>query len=185
MFGQLGAPEPPLLDAEGRVMLLRALLARHRARLRLFRASARLTGFAQELSGALAEFQSHQVSPAQLRALAAHLDATPGIAAKLHDFALLLEEYLAWLDARGLQDAQNRLDLLAAALRSAAPAPCIAGLWVDGFAEFAPQEVTVLAALAPHCERATITFCLDREPREAVSWLSSWAVVGADMIVYW
>ncbi len=177
MLEQLGEPEPRLLDAEGRVMVLRALLARKRPQLQLFRASARLTGFAQELSDVLAELQSHQVTPAQLRAVAAHLGETPGIAAKLHDFALLLEEYLAWLDARGLQDAQNLFDVAAAAFRRAPAESRIAGLWADGFAEFAPQEVAVLAALARHCEQATLTFCLDHEPKEQVSWLSTWAVV--------
>ncbi len=176
-LAQLDEPEPRLLDAEGRVMVLRALLARNRPRLNLFRASARLTGFAQELSNALAEFQSHQVTPEQLRAVATHLGETPGIAAKLHDFALLLEEYLAWLSARGLQDAQNLFDLAAAALRRVPAQPRIAGLWVDGFADFAPQEVTLLAALARHSEHATVTFCLDRGPKEPVSWLSTWAVV--------
>ncbi len=177
MLDELGEPEPRLLDAEGRVMVLRALLARERANLRLFRASARLTGFAQELSGALAEFQSHQVTPDQLRAVAAHLGETPGIAAKLHDFALLLESYLVWLNGRELQDAESLLDVLAFALRRAPAQPRIAGLWVDGFAEFAPQEVAVLAALTRHCEQATVTFCLDREPKDSVSWISTWSVV--------
>ena len=177
MLDELGEPEPRLLDAEGRVMVLRALLARERANLRLFRASARLTGFAQELSGTLAEFQSHQVTPDQLRAVAAHFGETPGIAAKLHDFALLLESYLVWLNERGLQDAESLLDVLASALRRAPAQPRIAGLWVDGFAEFAPQEVSVLAALTRHCEQATVTFCLDREPKDPVSWISTWSVV--------
>lgn len=177
LFEQLDAPEPHLLDAEGRVMVLRALLVRKRSQLKLFRASARLTGFAQELSNALAEFQTHQITADQLQTLATRLGEAPGIAAKLHDFALLLEEYVGWLEQRGLQDAANLLDLLAATLHRAPAQPRIAGLWVDGFAEFAPQEVAVLAALAPHCERATITFCLDREPEEEVSWLSTWAVV--------
>ena len=50
-------------------------------------------------------------------------------------------------------------------------------IWVDGFAEWAPQELDLLAALLPYCARATITFCLDQEPAGKISWLSSWSVV--------
>ena len=50
IFGQLGRRAPEMLDEEGRLMVLRALLARKRDDLKLFRASARLTGFAQQLA---------------------------------------------------------------------------------------------------------------------------------------
>src|SRR5207253_2444729 len=40
---------PRLLSEEGRVMVLRALLARNHAQLKLFRPSARLPGFARQL----------------------------------------------------------------------------------------------------------------------------------------
>ena len=43
--------------------VLRALLAKKRDELKLFRASARLTGFAQQLSLVLREIQSSQLTP--------------------------------------------------------------------------------------------------------------------------
>src|SRR5271169_3259169 len=70
---ELGRPAPKRLSAEGRVMVLRALLARKRDGLRLFRASARLTGFARHLSEALAELQRQNLTPASLLELAARI----------------------------------------------------------------------------------------------------------------
>ena len=61
---------PELLDDEGRVMVLRALLAREQPALRVFRATARLPGFARQLSQLLREFQRHQLTPARLARLA-------------------------------------------------------------------------------------------------------------------
>src|SRR3989442_10489653 len=55
---------PQLLDEEGRVMVLRALLAQTQSQLKVFRASARLPGFARHLSLLLRELQRHQQSPA-------------------------------------------------------------------------------------------------------------------------
>src|SRR5438105_6291194 len=63
IFEQLEQPEPEMLDEEGRVMVLRGLLAEKRHALKLFRASARLTGFAQQLSLTLREVERHQLTP--------------------------------------------------------------------------------------------------------------------------
>src|SRR5262249_39937089 len=52
----------------------------------------------------------------------------------------------------------------------------VAGLWLDGFAALSPQELDLLAALMPHCEQATLAFCLDPKSQKG-SWLSHWSVV--------
>ncbi|MBI5383672.1 MAG: PD-(D/E)XK nuclease family protein [Verrucomicrobia bacterium] len=198
------APPPRVLDEEGRVMVLRALLMRmeREKQLQTFHATARLPGFAQQLSLLLRELQRHQLPPAKLAALAAKPDVTPALAAKLHDLALVLEGYLGWLNEHGLQDANGLLDRAAEALIESSKfkvqsstssesgianpqsAICnlqsairLAGLWLDGFAEMTPQELDLLAALVPHCDRATLAFCLDREPADELPWLSTWAVV--------
>jgi ATP-dependent helicase/nuclease subunit B len=118
---QLQAPRPKLLDEEGRLMVLRALLAKKRGTLKLFRASARLTGFAQHLSGLLREVQAAQLTPAGLRQVAAAMTANQELAFKLQDLATLLEEYLAWLTAHQLRDSECLLQDAAEALNRNAP----------------------------------------------------------------
>ena len=60
MFGLVRRQEPQVLDHEGRLMVLRALLARHRDRLKIFHASARLSGFSAQMSQVLTEMENHQ-----------------------------------------------------------------------------------------------------------------------------
>jgi ATP-dependent helicase/nuclease subunit B len=183
---QLDRRPPQILDDEGRVMVLRALLAKKRDSLKLFRASARLTGFAQELSLALRELQETQLTAESLNRLAAKVSEVPGLAYKLEDLATLLKEYLDWLKTNELQDSDSLLSAATHALRGA-PTAADFGLrnlaafnieagWVDGFAEMSEPELELLVALLPHCRRATITFCLDRVPAERISWLSNWAL---------
>ena len=116
IFEQLGRRAPELLEEEGRLMVLRGLLARKRQELKLFRASARLTGFAQQLSLVLRELQQHQLSPESLVQLAAQVQEVEGLAYKLQDLATLLEDYLGWLKAHQLQDADCLLAAAAEAL---------------------------------------------------------------------
>src|SRR2546429_7574087 len=70
VLAEFSQSPPKLLDEEGRVMVLRALLAQAQSQLKVFRASARLPGFAQHLNLLLRELQRHQHSPARLLALA-------------------------------------------------------------------------------------------------------------------
>ena len=182
VFDQLRAAPPKLLSAEGRLMVLRALLRRHDGELKLLRGSARRIGFAQELGGQLAELQQHQFGPTRLRALAADETLRRELRDKLHDLALMAEKYAEWLRSHGLQDANCLLDAATDTLRaglSHGQAPlAIAGLWLDGFAEMTPQEHALLAAVTPFCEQATLAFCLETEPTPDTSWLSIWSAIG-------
>ena len=173
---------PDLLDDEGRVMVLRALLARAQDSLKVFRATARLPGFARQLSQLLREFQRHQVTPDRLARLATRCDESPQLRDKLHDLHHLLRAYHAWLAESDVQDADQLLDLATRLLRDSSfairhsPFP-IAGLWLDGFAEMTPQELDLLCAVLPLCRKSTLAFCLGPEADESKSWLSLWSVV--------
>jgi ATP-dependent helicase/nuclease subunit B len=181
VLNNLGVTTRELLSEEGRVMVLRALLMQKQSELKVFRASARLTGFAQQLSLLLREFQRHQLSPGRLEQISRAGEAAAPLRDKLHDLAVLLRAYADWLKTHELQDASNLLDVAAEALnhegklRPAAVA--IEKLWLDGFAEMTPQEMELLAALAPHCGAMTLAFCLEKEHDTPPSWLSTWAVV--------
>lgn len=159
-----------LLREEGRVMVLRALLTQRYAEMKLFHSTARLPGFARQLSTVLDEMQRHQVLPEHLQRLAAQVETTAQLPEKLHDLALLLRAYLDWLESNKLQDANLLLDLAAEQVRRARQAKRfgLAGLWLDGFSELSVQELNLLAELLPACEQATLAFCLD-DSTEATS----------------
>jgi ATP-dependent helicase/nuclease subunit B len=176
----LGLPEPRLLNNEGRVMILRALLARHHRELQLFRASARLPGFAQQLSSLLRELQCAQISPERLAELAAKRGDTP-LARKLADIAFLYGKYLDWLAQENVQDADRLLDIAAMALNEAAKTtgvtPRFGGLWLDGFAEMTEQELSLLQAFLPWCTQATLAFCCEPSAFREREGFTLWSLV--------
>ncbi len=173
-------PSPRLLDEEGRCMVLRSLLTRRRAELKLFRASARLNGFARQLSLALHEIQSDQLTPVMLRILAAKWSALEGVGPKLEDLSLLLEDYLRWLREQQLLDSGCLLTAAAQATQTSTgdhPPMLCSALWVDGFMDCSSQEWDLLASILPLCHTATLTFCLTPSGRSDHHWLSSdWIV---------
>ncbi len=176
---ELHVAPPEQLNDEGRVMILRALLMRHASELKLFSKSARRPGFAQQLSQLLGELQQHQFTPAKLRELAQNKNLRRELRDKLHDLALLHENYSLWLAENKLQDANYLLDCAAKTLcKTQNPKLKIQNLFLDGFAEMTPQELDLLAAVLPFCENATLAFCLDEPVENENSWLSIWNVVG-------
>jgi ATP-dependent helicase/nuclease subunit B len=180
VFDRLNAALPEFLSDEGRVMVLRALLLRHEDELKLFRGSARRAGFAQETSRLLNEFQQHQLSPVKMRALAENNNLRSDLRDKLRDLALLHERYSTSLTENKLQDANHLLSAATGRLRANAENPALqfSALWLDGFAEMTPQEMDLLTATLPFCERATLAFCLDETGVKVNSWLSIWNAVG-------
>jgi ATP-dependent helicase/nuclease subunit B len=168
-----------LLDEEGRVMVLRALLRWNQPRLRLFRSSARMMGFAHELSGTLRELQRHRLGPERLEQIAAEVGAEdPSLSDKLRDLALLGRAYREWLEQHRLLDADLLPELAAERLRESEEGSAFGAVWLDGFAEMTPQEIELLAAVVRVSRTTTLAFCLDQEIREDPPWLSTWAVVG-------
>lgn len=182
IFEEFNVAPPNLLSAEGRLMVLRALLQRHADELKLFCGSARRAGFAQELGALLAELQQHQFTPTKLRALAADEKIRHELRDKLHDLALLSEKYAAWLGEHELQDGNHLLDAATETVRgefkTKNPKFKIEALWLDGFAEMTPQELALLTAIVPLCQHATLAFCLETEPAPTASWLSIWSSIG-------
>lgn len=178
---ELRLPRPPLLSEEGRSMVFRALLARAARRLRIFHASSMLEGFARQLSAELREIQQRGLSPEALQALARRADLSESLRNKLHDLAILLDDYLRWLGEHHLEDGSRLFDLAANALENARDAGReillkIEHLWLDGFAELTLQETALLVEVAQCCRTATLAFCVDTadtDPRQ--SWLSIWS----------
>jgi ATP-dependent helicase/nuclease subunit B len=180
IFDWLGKPKPKILNEEGRIMVLRCIAARKRKELKLFRASARLTGFAGQLSTALRELQRNDLSAEEIETIAQKLPETGGLRFKLQDLALLLRDYRMWLETHDLQDTDCLLTEAAKALNIAEPGLkkqiVLEHLWMDGFAELSTQELTLLQAIIPCCKEATLAFCLPAVSNQPLTWLSSWSV---------
>ena len=186
---ELGFPAGELLSEEGRLMVLRALLARHRNDLTLYRSSARLPGFAGQLSELLREARRHHLDATRLEKLAGDEKLSERLRCKLNDVARMAGAYREWLQVNDLNDADEVLDLAAERLRDLEipsrldpenqPPIYLSGLWLDGFAEMTPQETEFLAAVMPFCEQATLAFCLSDEGTGEGSRFSMWNVIGS------
>ncbi len=180
VLDKLGAPVPSLLDEEGRLMVLRALLTKRQSELKVFHANARMTGFARQASLILREFQQHDVDVAQLRHYSERFGSDTTLGRKLHDLSIALEAYLGWLEEHNLNDADNLFDAAIDAVRRLAPDSNdlrFGGIWMDGFGELPPKQLRLLTALLPRSENATLAFCLNDAEQDQRPWHSPWSPI--------
>src|SRR6266511_1413626 len=141
-----GGSRPPVVSPAQRSLLVRNAVST--ASLNGFRPSARFTGFADALGGAIAELESGLVDPGQLEG----------------DLASLYTAYRAELDRLGLSD--RDLERRHAAERVAGELDAWAGrpVFAYGFEDLTGAEWALLQALAG---RAELTVSLPYEPGRA------------------
>ncbi|HHV62363.1 MAG TPA: helicase-exonuclease AddAB subunit AddB [Firmicutes bacterium] len=163
VVSEVGGASRPYLSELGKIMALRSIVERRRDDLLMFGTVAQQAGFIESLANTLAELRAYNVS---LRALKSQLGALdrehPGgsqLALKLHDLAIIYEDFQNYLNGR-FTDPCDYLDLLSERLSMSRFARG-AYVWVDGFTGFTPQEFKVLGKLMQVAARVTVTICLD------------------------
>jgi len=163
VFMEVGGSALPPLEAVGKQMILRSILRRRAGDLRLFEKSARQRGFVERLATTLGEMRSYGHGADRLRAESALLkergEGDSLLAAKLHDLALVVEEYERFLAERYV-DPDSCLDSLAEQLAKKNRFHG-ARVWMDGFASFTGQEERALGALMRVAAETRIALCLD------------------------
>lgn len=155
-----GAARIPIGEL-GKRMVLRQLLEKYRANLRVFGKTAGRPGFADCLARTIGEFKTYLITPGNLDNAGRVIEGAELLKNKLGDLALLYHELNEYMSSR-YTDPDDYLTLLAEKL----PLSEIfrgAEVWIDGFKGFTPQEIRVIEILLQVTERVNVAFCLDPE----------------------
>ncbi len=183
LLSEFAPDSSQVLNEDGRLMVLRSLLAQHGAELQAFQSAAAIPEFAQEIGQLLQDLARHQLNADALKSLASRSDLTPSLQKKLADLEILSRRYRDWLDHNQLKDPECLLELATEQVRRLGPLEAtqhpfwIDQLWLDGFGEMTPQELDLVTAVVRHTREATIAFCLDPMAPVSDSWLDLWAPI--------
>ena len=170
---QLIAEVRPLANAElselGKQMVLRRLLQELGGKLIVFGKSANKKGFVSSLSQIIRELRQYDKSCEDLesqknRLLSTHRAELRPLAEKLDDLQLLYSEYQNYIEGRFI-DPDDYFDI-AGDCCDRAKTIKNAKLWVDGFAEFTPQQYRLLENVLRQVECAEIMLCLDPQSEQ-------------------
>ncbi|HEU5139569.1 MAG TPA: helicase-exonuclease AddAB subunit AddB [Bacillales bacterium] len=163
---QVGGVTRGRIDSIGINMMLRNIVERRKAELKVFQRASDQQGFYELLEEMLTELKRYRFSPEDLEETLAFVRKAPDgrksevLADKLHDLGLIFADMEAALAGKYI-DSEDSMRLLAEKI-PLAPGLRNAEVWVDGFYSFTPQEMAVLEALMKHCRRVTVGLTLDR-----------------------
>ncbi|MFA7467921.1 MAG: helicase-exonuclease AddAB subunit AddB, partial [Desulfotomaculaceae bacterium] len=152
------------LGETGKRMVLRRMLESRRDELNIFHRAADLSGFVDQLAGALGEMKIYRVGPDDLkRALTSLPGAGDGanLEKKLQDLLVIFNDFELFTRER-FTDPDDYLTLAAEQIRLSGWLNEVR-VWVDGFTGFTPQEYDMLAALLRRSSGVTVTLCLHPE----------------------
>ena len=119
VINQLTHSRPQILDENGRVMVLRALIAQNQDKLECFTSTSQLPGFIQQLSGLLHDCIQQGLGPDQMATLLDKSILIPSLTQKIRDLRILTEAYHQWLFDRGLHDGNDLLNIATDLLKKA------------------------------------------------------------------
>jgi ATP-dependent helicase/nuclease subunit B len=141
-----GGLASPVLDAGGRLLMLRRAVGSVLESLTVLRAAAQKPAFLPELLKTFDECQCYNITPADLERAASEDEP------KLRDLALL---FGAFERQKERLDTRDRVTLAWERAKTLSAFPCI---FVSGFASFTPQERLLLTALAERAPAFTVLF---------------------------
>ncbi len=168
LFDELGGRGIPPTGNLRRLLIIESILTRHEPDLQFFGLSARTVGFASVMDRTLAEWRRYGFSEETARPLIDALSSAKGrqqmLARKLHDLALVEQEYRAAIRNRYIDPEDYLARFASLIVQSKALAG--AEIWVDGFADFTKVEREALLALMKTARATEIALCLDPQTLE-------------------
>ncbi len=158
VFEQAGGATRVVLNEQGRQMVLRKTIDDNSARLTVYKKAALQPGFVPRLGELLSDLKGHDITAEELRQGTADCEGTL-VGQKVHDIALIYEEFNGYLQGRYL-DANDYLNLLSEKI-AGAEFISKARIWVDGFSTLSPQSFKILTRLMAVARDMTISLTLD------------------------
>lgn len=155
------ALEKPVLEDEGKGMVIRRILREHADEWKTFGSNINKAGFVEEIKSIITEFLQYRVDESSIDELQESSAGRQALASKLIDLELVFRYYKEYMDKRYIS-VEEILTLLADyASSSDLLKNCV--MFIDGFTGFTPVQYTLLRELLKVCRDVYITVTIDRD----------------------
>lgn len=161
IFEETGKGDTPVLDDEGKNLILRKLAGNIEPRLKILKGNMKRFGYISEVKSVLSEFDQYDIGAEELERVMERAGKDSYLYYKLQDVKVIHEEFRAYLRDRYITK-EELLDVLcriapeSALLRKSV-------LVLDGFTGFTPVQNRLLAQLMKLCIDVVITVTIDEK----------------------
>ncbi|MDO5589655.1 MAG: helicase-exonuclease AddAB subunit AddB [Lachnospiraceae bacterium] len=159
IFEETGAGMLPVLDDEGKNLILRKIAGNCEDELKMLKGNIRKLGYISEVKSVLSEFAQYDIGEEELDRVMENVGEESKLYYKLMDMKTLYTGFQQFLKERyiskeELLDVLNRVVCKSEILKNST-------IVLDGFTGFTPVQNRLLGELMKHCKRVVITATID------------------------
>ena len=160
VFEETGGNSLPVLDDEGKNLILRKIAGDYEEDLKILRGNMKKLGYISEVKSVLSEFTQYDIGPEELDQVMEEAGEGSRLYYKLRDIGILYQGFQEYLEKKyitkeELLDVLSRLVKESYALKDATVA-------LDGFTGFTPVQNRLLGELLLHCREVLVTVTMDQ-----------------------
>lgn len=159
VFGETGGDTLPVLDDEGKNLILRKIAGDYEGELRVLGGNMKKLGYISEVKSVISEFTQYDVGEEEIERVMESAGEGTALYYKLQDIAVLYRGFTEYLEKRYITK-EELLDVLSKVIaKSEMLKNSIVVL--DGFTGFTPVQNRLIRELLIHCRKVMVTAAID------------------------
>lgn len=159
VFQETGGESLPVLDDEGKNLILRKIAGAYENDLTLLRGNMRKLGYISEVKSAISELTQYAVGEKDLEKVMEAIDPNSRLYFKLKDIRTLYKGFQEYLEEKYITKEE-----LLEVLKNEVPKSQMlkkTTVVMDGFTGFTPVQDRLILALLKHCRKVMVTVTMD------------------------
>ena len=160
VFEETGGEKLPVLDDEGKNLILRKIAGEYEPQLKVLRGNIKKLGYISEVKSVISEFTQYDIGEEEIDAFMETLGKESRLYYKLQDIKLLYKGFTDYLEKKYITK-EELLDVLARKVKESKILKN-STVVLDGFTGFTPVQNRLLKELMLHCRDVMITATIDR-----------------------
>lgn len=159
IFGETGGDTLPVLDDEGKNLILRKIAGDYEGELKVLGGNMKKLGYISEVKSVISEFTQYDVGEEEIEQVMESAGEGTGLYYKLQDIAVLYRGFTEYLEKRYITK-EELLDVLSKVI---AKSEILKNSTVvlDGFTGFTPVQNRLIRELLIHCRKVMVTVTID------------------------
>ena len=159
VFEETGVKKIPVLDDEGKNLILRKIAGNYEDKLTVLKGNIKKLGYISEVKSVISEFTQYDIGEEELDDMIDSLDEESRLYYKLKDIRLLYDGFQDYLKERYITK-EELLDVLSREVRESELLKN-STVVLDGFTGFTPVQNRLILELMKYCKGVWITVIMD------------------------
>ena len=159
IFEETGTKKLPVLDDEGKNLILRKIAGDYEENLTVLRGNIRKLGYISEVKSVISEFTQYDIGETELADMLGHVEKDSRLFYKLKDIGILYQGFQNYLKERYITK-EELLDVLSRQVKDSDLLKN-STIVLDGFTGFTPVQNRLMVELMRRCRSIWVTVTID------------------------